>query len=296
MSLSRRELLLRGAALASAATLPSATPGLARPGARRHNRRRLLAAGEFDCGVASGMPGQRSALLWTRVGGLERSGRLAYEVSRDREFRHVVAAGTTLASAAQDFTVHQRVTGLAPGSEYYYRFHHRDGSSPVGRLRTRRPADSREPVKLALFSCQNYEAGYYTAHAGLAQEDVDLVVPLGDYIYERRYYGGPRRDTTGANRDGDVQTLPEYRAKYRLYRADPHLQAMHAAFACAPIWDDHEVEDNYAGARPDSVSTDPTRYENDDESRAASRSPSAGQPAIAPTTSTCRARRPTTTA
>src|SRR5215470_3391004 len=77
VSLSRRELLLRGAVLASAATLPSATPGLARPRVHRHtHRRRLLAAGEFDCGVAAGLPGQRSALLWTRVGGVERGGRL----------------------------------------------------------------------------------------------------------------------------------------------------------------------------------------------------------------------------
>jgi alkaline phosphatase D len=107
-------------------------------------------------------------------------------------------------------------------------------------------------VRIAFFSCQDYQAGYYNAHAAMAEEDLDLVVSLGDYTYEKTFYQGPpdRRDTLGANRDGEVQTLPEYRAKYRLYRADRNLQAMHAAHPFVAIWDDHEVEDNWAGGLP----------------------------------------------
>jgi alkaline phosphatase D len=105
-----------------------------------------------------------------------------------------------------------------------------------------------------VFSCQKYHQGYYTAHAGLANEpDLDLVVCLGDYIYEEVNKNTPvpeRRDTTGANGDGEIMTLEEYRQKYALYQGDPDLQAMHAAFPFAAIWDDHEVENDYAGATP----------------------------------------------
>ena len=105
-------------------------------------------------------------------------------------------------------------------------------------------------MKIVFFSCQDWQAGYYAAHRAIAAEDADLVVCLGDYIYERNFYDGPRKDTLGANRDGEVQTLAEYRDKYRQYKADPDLRAMHAQHAFVGIWDDHEVEDNYAGSNP----------------------------------------------
>ena len=107
-------------------------------------------------------------------------------------------------------------------------------------------------MRIGFFSCQDYQAGYYNAHAAMAKEDLDIVVCLGDYIYERTFYEGPadRKDTLGANRDGEVQTLDEYRAKYRMYRRDKNLQAMHAAHPFVAIWDDHEIEDNWAGASP----------------------------------------------
>jgi alkaline phosphatase D len=142
------------------------------------------------------------------------------------------------------------VEGLQPGREYFYRFATRTASSPVGRFRTL-AGDSADPVRIGFFSCQDYQAGYYTAHAGLAAEqDLDLIVCLGDYIYERSYYEGPRKDTTGANGDADVQSLAEYRQKYALYRSDPLLQAMHASAPFVAVWDDHEIEDNWAGENP----------------------------------------------
>src|SRR5690606_10160962 len=137
--------------------------------------------------------------------------------------------GTARAAAVRDHTARTVVKGLKPGEQYFYRFATRGQSSPVGRFRTARPADSKEPVRIGFFSCQDYQAGYYTALAGLAKEDLDFVVCLGDYIYERSYYAGPRKDETGVNKDADVQTLAEYRDKYRLYRKDPDLAALHAA-------------------------------------------------------------------
>ena len=91
-------------------------------------------------------------------------------------------------------------------------------------LRTRRPPDSAEPVRIGFFSCQGWQAGFYTAHAGLAAEELDLVVSLGDYIYELTDDDGPREDTIGPEGDGEAQTLAEYREKYHLYQSDPDLQ------------------------------------------------------------------------
>jgi alkaline phosphatase D len=111
-------------------------------------------------------------------------------------------------------------------------------------------------VRIGFFSCQDYVAGYYVAHAGLANEpDLDVVVCLGDYIYEHLFYDGPRRDTTGANRDGEVQTLEEYRSKYALYHTDQRLLEVRRKFPLIAIWDDHEVEDNYARDKPGEATT-----------------------------------------
>ena len=143
---------------------------------------------------------------------------------------------------------------LEPGQEYWYRFHTRDVDGPIGRFRTLRPPDSREPVRVVFYSCQGWQPGYFTAHAGMAaEEDIDLVVCLGDYIYERTDDRGPRQDTIGPNGDGEAQTLPEYRAKYRLYRSDPHLQAMHAAHPHLAIWDSHDIESGGVEGSPTDI-------------------------------------------
>jgi alkaline phosphatase D len=141
---------------------------------------------------------------------------------------------------------------LAPGEEYFYRFATRTTSSPVGRFRTARPPDSQEPLRVGFFSCQQWERGFYPAHRALAREDCDLIVCLGDYVYEHDGVG-VREDRTAAHANGECETLAEYRAKYRLYRSDPDLQAMHASAAFVATWDDHEVEDNHAGEHPGST-------------------------------------------
>ena len=217
---------------------------------RRRGHIPLARGGSFPQGVAAGEPSDRAMTLWTRLDGIPGDRRLFLEVSRDRDFRRVVARREVRARGRRDFTVERRVRGLRPGREYFYRFETRDGSSPVGRFRTLRPQDSREPLRIALLSCQAYTAGYYNAHRVVAGRDVDLVLFLGDYIYEHSTYQGPREDRTGANRDGDVQTLSEYRQKYRLYKSDPDLRALHAAHPFMAIWDDHDVQNDYAGNEP----------------------------------------------
>lgn len=259
--LSRRSILTTG--LAGAGTLVLATDALgaaarrcASDGCSRAPLRsadRMLREGTFAHGVASGHPTQTAATLWTRVEGIERSGRIELEVARDPGFSDVVHRERVRVAQVRDYVARTRVGDLEPGERYFYRFAIAGADSPVGRLVTARPPDSREPVRIGFFSCQDYQAGFYSAHGGLAAEDdLDLIVSLGDYIYERTFYQGPaqRRDTTGANDDAEVQTLPEYRAKYQLYRSDPQLQAMHASSAFLAIFDDHEVEDNWAGEEP----------------------------------------------
>jgi len=215
----------------------------------------------FPQGVASGQPAPDAVTLWTRVQGVTGDAKLKLEVSSDPSFRRVVHRQDVVARAATGFSVHQRVrsAALRPGEPYWYRFAARSTSGPVGRFRTALPADSREPVRIGFFSCQDYESGYYTAHAALAREpDLDLVVCLGDYVYERRFDDRPiRRDTTGANGDGEVQTLGEYRDKYALYHGDADLRALRAAHPVMAIWDDHEVEDNYARDLAGDATLDP---------------------------------------
>ena len=247
--LTRRELVAGGL---GGAVLLTGSPFLAAAARRDARRDKLIRGGRFLHSVASGAPTTNGALIWTRLTGLERGGRIGYEVAADPDFRRVLVSGRTFANSKLDYAAElvMRSKKLKPGEQYWYRFFTRRRTSPVGRFRTALPADSNEPVRLGFFSCQKWHHGYYTAHAGLAaEEDLDAVVMLGDYIYEEPATNKKveeREDKTGALKDGDVQSLPEYREKYRLYQSDPNLKAMHAAHPVIPIWDDHEAEDDYA--------------------------------------------------
>ncbi len=257
----RRQFLIGGAVAGAALATPLNHAAIARA-----KKAPLAKHGAFLHGVASGFPTHKAITLWTRLGHVERSSKLRLEVAYDKHFRKVVKRKLVRAPKNGDFTVHERINGLKPAHGYYYRFATKHKSSPVGRFRTLPPPGSKQPLKIGFWSCQAYEAGYYNAQAGLAAEkDLDFVVMLGDYIYERHYWDGPddRKDTTGANHDGDVQTLDEYRQKYRLGQSDPNLQRLHARYPVVSIWDDHEVEDNYAGDEPDSADPTPQATEND---------------------------------
>jgi len=250
--LNRRDFLT-AAAVAGGSALATKDPAVA---ARRGRRAAIPRAGavRFSQGVASGQPTQRGITLWTRAAGLERTSRFAVEISPDRDFRKVILRRQVLAEEKRHFTVHERVSAprLRPGEQYFYRFFTRDSDSVVGRFRMPLPPDSREPVRIGFFSCQDYESGFYTAHDGLAAEvDLDLVVCLGDYIYERSFdENGVRQDRTGRNSDAEVERLSEYREKYALYHSDASLRRLRQNHAMMAIWDDHEVEDNYARDEP----------------------------------------------
>jgi alkaline phosphatase D len=244
---SRRGFLAGAGGVAAAAMLtgPDAF-------AQRARKRPSLRGGTFAEGVLSGDPTPDGATLWTRLSDVEGSGTVELEVARDRGFRDVVANGLLRTGPNQAYSVKTRVVNLSPHREYWYRFVTRGSESQVGRFRTALPPDSREPVRFAFFSCQDYTFGHFNAQALLATEDVDFVVNLGDYIYAETYYsandglGGVRTDPIGFS-----ETLEQYRAKYTLYRTDPALRRMHSLFPMVSIWDDHEVQNNYVGVPPD---------------------------------------------
>jgi alkaline phosphatase D len=241
MSGSTRRAALGAAAAAAAAASVPAWPGA---GFAAVQRERPFRQGRFRSGVGSGDPTQHGALLWTRLHSVDGPGTLGWEIAAGPGFGNVVESGRVRVGPGSDWTVHVPVRSrrLEAGRPYWYRFHTANRHSPVGRFKTLRPPDSREPVRIAVYSCQDYESGFYAAHRDMAGQDLDLVVMVGDYIYERAAAGGVRADRTGANGDGDVQTLDEYRRKYRLYQRDPDLQAMHAAHAHRAFWDSHDVE------------------------------------------------------
>jgi alkaline phosphatase/alkaline phosphatase D len=201
-------------------------------------------------------------LLWTRLapqpfaedGGLgQERVAVAWEVAADEWFVIVEQEGTATAHPEYAHSVHVDVKGLRSDSEYYYRFRVGSWISPVGRTRTSpAPGSETARLRLAAVACQAYQDGYYTAHRHLAQEDVDVVFFLGDYLYEYAVdsAGGARRYTDRKLPDvfnRETTTLADYRLRYSLYKSDPDLQAAHARHPFVVTWDDHETENNYAG-------------------------------------------------
>ena len=202
-----------------------------------------LAAPPFGLGVASGDPDEGSVVLWTRLLGAEGDHEVAWEVE-DADGRRV-AAGLVTATAAHGHSVH--VVADVPRGPLTYRFHTAEHTSPDGRTRAA-PSGSTDECRFAFASCQDWRDGHWSAHEHLAAEDVDLVVFLGDYIYEGGDGGGQVREH-GAP---ECTTLDDYRARYALYKAHPSLQAAHAARPWIVVWDDHEVENDYAAdSEPD---------------------------------------------
>jgi alkaline phosphatase D len=175
-----------------------------------------------------------------------------WRVATDENMRHIVRSGRALASPTLAHSVHVELEGLEPAREYFYRFMAGPELSPTGRTKTA-PAvgASVSGLTFAFASCQQYEHGYFTAYRRMAEEDLDLVVHLGDYIYEY----GPGEDVASDGNvrahDRRVSTLGDFRDRYALYRTDEDLKAAHAAFPWIVTWDDHEVENNYAGEFPE---------------------------------------------
>lgn len=207
----------------------------------------------FSLGVASGDPLADGFVIWTRLapdplasGGMPpQSVAVEWQVATDDRFRRIVKRGRAAAQPGLAHSVHVDVRGLEPARWYWYQFKVGSQVSPVGRTRTAPAPGARlEKLSFAFASCQHYEDGYYTAHRHLAREDLDLIIFLGDYIYE----GGVRQDRVRAHNSEEIYTLADYRNRYALYKSDPDLQQAHAAFPWVVTWDDHEVDNNYAGA------------------------------------------------
>ncbi|SFE80067.1 alkaline phosphatase D [Bacillus sp. OV194] len=215
----------------------------------------------FTLGVASGDPLSDGVVLWTRLapdplngGGMPAQAvPVKWEIARDERFRNIVQHGTELARPDLAHSVHVEVSGLKPNEVYYYRFKSGYELSPIGRTKTLPAAGSAvKELKFAFASCQQYEHGFYTAYKHMAEEDLDLVFHLGDYIYEygpNEYIAATGNVRTHSS--AEVMSLDDYRNRHAQYRSDANLKAAHAAFPWVVTWDDHEVENNYADKIPE---------------------------------------------
>ena len=246
-ALHRRGLLRGATALAALAVV--------QPGARAQ----AVTGGLFSLGVASGDPLPDGLVLWTRLataplepgGGIGLAGiPVGWELAEDAGFRRVVQSGAAEARAEAGHSVHVEVTGLKPGRHYWYRFTAQGQRSAIGRSRTAPAAGSAQPVRFVNAGCQMYEHGHFTAWRHIAAEELDFVFHYGDYIYEyaevppgERRWGREVRRHVG----GETVLLAEYRRRYAQYHADPDLQAAHAAHPFIASFDDHEVQNNWAG-------------------------------------------------
>ncbi|MFC0270386.1 alkaline phosphatase D family protein [Metabacillus herbersteinensis] len=221
----------------------------------------------FTLGVASGDPLPDGVVLWTRLapdplngGGMpSHPYPVQWEISIDEDFKKVVKRGTEVSKPQLGHSVHVEVDGLTPSTWYYYRFKSRSEISPVGRTKTTPAFDSHvDELVFAFASCQNWPTGYYTAYQHMAKDDLDLVIHLGDYIYEGRHNSSGVRPI---DKDfPEIYTIDDYRNRYALYKLDSDLQAAHANFPWLVTLDDHEVDNNWAGDLPQ----DPNKQSKED--------------------------------
>ncbi|MBN8203279.1 alkaline phosphatase D family protein [Bacillus sp. NTK034] len=196
----------------------------------------------FTLGVASGDPLSDSVVLWTRLapnplaedgnGGMDkRYVSVEWEVAEDEAFKKIVRRGKEITGPELGHSVHAEVFGLRPWREYYYRFKAGNEISPVGRTKTAPGEGSHlKSLSFAIASCQAWAGGRFAAYKNMAEEDLDVVFHLGDYIYEK----------------GDTETLADYRLLHAQYKTSPDLQAAHSAFPFIVTFDDHEVDNDWS--------------------------------------------------
>ncbi len=249
---------LRNAALASAAASTIWLPRSAWCQTR-------ISSNPFTLGIASGSPKHDGIVLWTRLvpsGFLGASSlgndniTVRWEIAHDEGFSRIAARGQAQALAQLAHAVHVEVAGLEAGRSYFYRFIAggsgiSEWTSPTGRTRTLPAADSPAGrFRIAYASCQRWEHGYYSAYRHMLADQPDLVLFLGDYIYEYPRAANQVRTPNATSNGGWTLTLDDYRSRYALHKSDADLQAMHAACPWAFTWDDHEVQNDYAALTP----------------------------------------------
>ncbi len=222
----------------------------------------------FRLGVASGDPTPNGVSLWTRLapeplvegGGVPAKDiGVRWQVASDSNFRHVVKSGKVAAMPELGHSVHVDVNGLRSGREYFYRFLTDGDESPVGRTKTAPGSHDRvRDLTFAFASCQKWDDGFYAPYRGMADEDIELVIHLGDYIYEYGVgSGGVRNANIPASFAPECVTLERYRLQHSLYKTDPDLQEAHRLFPWMVTWDDHEVANDYSGIYPEFADTSP---------------------------------------
>ena len=213
----------------------------------------------FTLGIASGEPAPDGFVIWTRLAprplapaGI-RTPRIAvnWEIARDDQMRDVVRNGVAVAHVEVAHCVHVEVEDLEPSRDYFYRFRAGEATSPIGRARTLPTAGAKvDQMRFASSGCQSWEGGHYTAWRRIAEENFDFVYHYGDYIYEyaafAKYRDGRIPVRAMPQNFGVCRTLTDYRFRYSLYKTDPDLQAAHASCPFLPIFDDHEITDNWA--------------------------------------------------
>ncbi len=258
LQISRRNLLLSGASFAVLPWLGRVTEGAV-------VRQTTFSQNPFPLGVASGDPSSDGVVLWTRLaidplngGGMPPvTFEVKWEVAEDEGFQKIVQKGTELATPQLGHSVHVELSGLKADTWYWYRFHAGDAVSRTGKTRTMPAHDAMpEQLKFAFASCQHFESGYYTAYDHMARENPDLVLHLGDYIYE---YAG--KDNRIRKHHGpEITTLEHYRNRYAQYRMDESLQTMHSLCPWIVVWDDHEFDNNCAGAISEESHVSPAEF------------------------------------
>ncbi len=256
--ISRRSFVIGTSSLAAAAIWSSRSIGAV-------SKQPRFSAYPFSLGVASGDPSADGFVIWTRLapdplvgGGMpQETVEVSWMVADDEGFSKGVRKGTTVARPDWGHSVHVEIEGLEADRWYWYQFKSGDQVSPKGRARTT-PSIGVQPDRLrfAFASCQNYEQGYYTAFDHMAREELDLIVHLGDYIYEGAGRNNRIRKHTGL----EILSLEDYRNRYALYKSDRALQAAHASAPWLVTWDDHEVDNNYADEISEKLDVDPEAF------------------------------------
>ncbi len=246
LRLNRRSFLLATSSLAAAAVWSSRAFGAVVKNPK-------FSGHPFQLGVASGDPNEAGFVLWTRLapkpvegGGMpDDSVEVFWQVAEDEAMSRVVKKGSTTALASWAHSVHVEVEGLKPDRWYWYQFKAGGEVSQIGRTRTMPLAQSTpDRLRFAFASCQHYETGLFTAYEHMSREDLDLIVHLGDYIYE----DGAIEKRVRRHNGKEIFSVDDYRNRYALYKSDASLQAAHAMAPWIVTWDDHEVDNNYAGA------------------------------------------------
>ncbi|MFZ8846393.1 MAG: alkaline phosphatase D family protein [Candidatus Hydrothermia bacterium] len=194
----------------------------------------------FNYSVASGDADTNSVIIWTKLDAYSKA-EVIYEISEDSSFNKIIKSGKVITDSSRDWTIKVLIDGLEPGKTYFYRFKYKDKYSPIGKTKTL-PRETNH-FRIALLSCQHFSENYFWAYKYLADDNVDIILFLGDFIYEFNVYRNPRR----ADPTLPAQDLETYRSKYKIAHSDTFLKLALSRIPIYAIWDDHEVMNDYAG-------------------------------------------------